>query len=217
MKYAKKMKLVEIDDSNISSNVINNSRIADEDYSKPFVLSTLDNVMNEILKAPMSDFDKWQLYSQTLQRYLNRVKVTSRKTEPNFTYPENNEERKREKDPFNFSLHPLDSIKNTLGSTSRLDPFEISGVEPIRDSLDSISQPAVRNFFENARKSNVSPLATPSHNIQEEVSPSQQKRKKTKTIPRRRGRKRPAENSLSISHIRPCKVLLKRWEPTNAH
>lgn len=232
------MKLVEIDDNNILSYANNNSRVDDEDYSKPRVLSTLDNDMNEILRAAISDVDKWQLYSQTLQRYLNRVKVTSRKIDSNSSYPENNEKNKREMDSFNFSLPSmgipdLDSFRNTIGTTSRAHQFEMSGVEPIRDSLDSISQPVVRNFFQNARNANVSMSTSSPSNVEEGdrvPQPKKRKAKKTKGIPRRvlpyrsvalAGRKRNAETSISadISQIKPCKVLVQRinWEPSNAH
>lgn len=210
MKYAKKMKLVELDDSNISSYAVNNNRIDDETYSKPYVLSSLDNTMNEILKAPMSDGDKWQLYSQALHRYLNHLKHTSRKIDSNFSYPKNSEE----KDPFNVSLHSLDSIRNTFGTTSRRDAFEMSGVDTIRDSLDTISQPTVRNFFENAR------TALDSSPPKVRVTRRSTSKLNGPLKTRRKNAKRRAENSLSqdLSQIRPCKVVLNEinWKRTRA-
>lgn len=86
------MKLVEIDDKGLPPPVHNRQHIDDESYLKPRVLSTLDRIMNEILRAQMSDSDKWKLYSQALRRYLNHTKVSSRKAKHNFSYPMNNEE-----------------------------------------------------------------------------------------------------------------------------
>lgn len=147
------MKLVEIDDNTTST--CNNTRTDDENYTKPFVLSTLDNIMNEILRTPISDSDKWRLYSQALHKYLNHVKITTRNVPHEQTYldkeisqkqsypssyPDSNwSENNSVNESFNFSLPAQ---------------LEMSGVEPIRDSLDSISQPGVRRFFENIRVSN---------------------------------------------------------------
>lgn len=219
MKYAKKMKLIEIDDINVPSPANNSINIDDENYSKPRVLSTLDNIMNEILSKPIiSDVDKWQLYSQALQRYLNHVKHTSQRLNYNPLPPENVKSVvSTVEDPFNFSLPQND----------------MSGVYPIRDSLDSISQPAVRDFFEKARKSNdtgniTSPLL-PMDIIDRQPTPKKRKAKKPsnprrvlpyQTLTRAGASKRRAENSISaeMSNIRPCKVMLNRlnWEPTNA-
>lgn len=228
------MKLIEIDDNNISSNAYNNDRyIDDEDYSKPRVLPTLDNIMNEILRtANISDVDKWRLYSQALQRYLNHLKIASKKKAENYeiksshdhnsTYLEknNNKHFQTLEDTFNFSLPQ----------------FDMSGVEAIRDSLDSISQPTVRIFFEKARNTNSCfNVSRPSIPTEEDTPQPPQKaiakKKKTnrRVLPYSQqyhtrsntiSNKRRAENSLSadMSQIRPCKVLLSKlnWTPTNA-
>lgn len=225
MKYTKKMKLVEIDDNNYSLSANNTMNIDDDSYLKPRVMPTLDNAMNEILRAPISDGDKWKLYSQALQRYLNHVKITSRKNENNFSYPVNNVESKTipvAEDEFNF----------TLGSLSEPAQLDISGVQRVRDSLDSISQPVVRDFFQKVREIRRSaPSSSPSIVEEEASQPPRNKKRKKKVSSARRvlpyrnasgaaGRKRPAENSLShdISRMRPCKVALNRlnWEPTTA-
>lgn len=220
MKYAKKMKLVEIDDASLSPSCANNiMRIDDDSYSKPSVMSTLDNTMNEILRLPISDVDKWKLYSQALQRYLNHSKFIS----GNYSHPVNNNESKNKaqsvaENSFNF---PFDNI-------SIQNQFDMSGLEPIRDSIDSISQPSVRNFFEKARESNSQSNTSPRLPIAEvAVQPPQRKKKKPsrpnnirRVLPYRKGRKRQAETSLSadMSHIRPCKVIVQRlqWSPTTA-
>lgn len=197
------MKLVEVDDKPLSSCTNNNMNIDDDSYSKPRVLSTLDNVMNGILEAKIPDADKWMLYSQALQRYLNHAKSNS-----NFVVPMNNSKNINEpeefEDAFNFSLDN-----------------EMSGINTLRDSIDSISQPGVRNFFEQIRQQKTQPSEQP---------PVQTNRKKKKVLPPRHlpyrkkatieTRKRRAETSLSadMSRMRPCKVNLHRinWEPTTA-
>lgn len=226
MKHTKKMKLIEIDDNNISSYSNNNSCVDDENYSKPRTLSSLDNIMNEILRAPIiSDADKWVLYSQALQKYLNRVKISSQKSSYNTSYPERaNSNVSPLEDTFNFSLP---------GSA-------ISGVEPIRDSLDSITQPVVRNFFEIARKTNTSVNQILPNDEDVEMLPvtpkmtsnrKAPKRKKKKasgfrqqpsylTRSRAQASKRRAEKTLSsdLSSVRPFKIVLRdiNWEPSTA-
>lgn len=210
------MKLVEVDDSTLLSHT--NNTIDDESYSKPRVLSTLDNVMNEILRAQIPDADKWKLYSQALQRYLNHAKVNSTKNAPIIgnTNPEDN--------PFNFSLGSFsERFQNDVN---------MSGVQPLRDSLDSISQPSVRNFFEQARDHNfvvTEILPEEVEAVSRNPSPPQRQPKHTKNhrrvLPYRLNmapgtRKRRAENNLSanMSQIRPCKVSIQNidWVPTTA-
>lgn len=220
------MKLIEIDDNNISSHTNNNRCIDDEEYSKPHILPTLDNIMNDILRRTnISDAEKWYLYSQALQRYLNHLKISSKKKvgnndeiksiHDNSTYPgkNNNTSFQTLEDTLNFSL---------------ANHFDMSGVEPIRDSLDSISQPTVRNFFERARNvNNCSNMSSISASGEDILMPQKRRAKKKKgkshTLAyhtRSKTNKRRAENSLSadISQIRPCKVLLNNlnWDTTNA-
>lgn len=153
-----------------------------------------------------------------LQKYLNHAKIKSRKSD-NFAHPVNDSKstvgkEKDDEDMFNFSLG---DISNTIQS-------EISGVNRIRDSLDSISQPAVRSLFEAVRQHNIPPAVSP-------PPPPQPKIKKIKSKTMRRlqpyrqnstiaTRKRRAEISLSadMSRMKPCKVVIQRlnWEPTAA-
>lgn len=79
------MRLVEIDDTNSSTYANYGTRIDDSSYSKPYVMSNLDNAMNEILKASIPDGEKWRLYSQTLQRYLNHSKFSTRNSDISIT------------------------------------------------------------------------------------------------------------------------------------
>lgn len=225
------MKLVEIDE-NISSCIPKNERIDDEKYLKPCVLSALDSVMSEILNAPISDVEKWGLYSQTLQKYLNRIKFSSKEINSNVSNSHSVNNDETIVNPFNLSLSSMDSLRHAS-------PLEMSGVVPIRDSLDSISQPIVRNSFESARNIDPSALTHQPLTIPEQIQPpinpdrpsNNRKTKKAKNPSTRRilpyrfvepGRKkRVADTSLSMqmSQIIPCKVLLHRmnWEPTNSH
>lgn len=204
------MKLVEIAD-NMHTACSNIPRIDDDSYLKPRVLSTLDSVMSEILRAPISDGDKWTLYSQSLQKYLNHAKVTTKKPDCNFSYSPNNKETiPVDEETFNFSL----------GSISEAPRLDMSVISPIRDSIDSISQPTVRNFFERARVLNTSnPSPEKTGNVATAYVPRKKKRAIRRLQPSRAKKRRP-ETSLSadMSRIRPCKVTMQRlnWEPTNA-
>lgn len=72
MKYAKKMKLVDIDDDTTRSSSLQPS---DSEFMTPRILSTLDGSMNEILsRRDIDDSEKWILYNQTLQKFLNYMK-----------------------------------------------------------------------------------------------------------------------------------------------
>lgn len=224
MKFAKKMKLIEIDNDNIAPHA-NSNCINDEEYPKPHVLSPLDNIMNKILKAPfISDGEKWSLYNQALQRYLNHVKIATKKIDYNNTsYSEN-----RGKDDYNSSPAVEDTFNLSMS------PLDISGLAPLRDSLDSISQPVVRNFFERARNTSAVPLFSQPVVDQPSLPKEPTKRKARKSQPRRilpynntiyytrskcvSSKKRRAENSLSadLSQVRPCKVILNRWLPSTA-
>lgn len=188
--------------------------------------------MNEILKTPsISDFDKWQLYSQALQRYLNQVKFTSQKFDHNSSPPQKDN---------NCISTVEESFRNPCNNSFNFSPhsMDISGVYPIRDSLNSISQPVVRNFFEKARESNGHILPTASLPLPSDGAALPQVYKKkfipkkfrlnvnnvTSRKPQSRSRifakKRRAETTLSsdMSQVRPCKVSLNEfnWDPTNA-
>ena len=220
------MKLVELDSIDQTNNdfIHTSSPISDETYSKPYVLSALDRLMNDILKkSGLSDGEKWQLYNQTLQRYLNFVKAQS-----------------KEKNSASTSIQTK-SCDSNLDDTRRDftllrdSSFNMSGVEPIRDSLDTISVPVVRDFFMNAREKN-DPLnaswrSLPSPQPQHQqpslpkVVNDRPKKKAVRKVnhyiqfkpnPSSRSKaaakKRHAEALLS--QIRPRKVIA--WEPTNA-
>lgn len=139
MKYAKKMQLVELEsDCQNVQGLNSNSLPLDKIYAEPRV--SLDTLMNEILnKSEVCDNDKWVLYNQTLQRYLNFMKnlknsTTCRADEQSLKSPFDN----------NQLDNPSFSIHHPIG--------DLSGFEAIRDSLDSIQQPAVREFFEKIRE-----------------------------------------------------------------
>lgn len=133
MKYTKKMRLVEMDSDNIDNHSIMrfDSSQSEEKYADPKVLSTLDKAMCEILKNnDINDADKWTLYNQVLQRYLSFAKKkVDNKTNINI-------KKKTCEIPLDFT---------------RFSPNE-SGVFPLRDSLDAISVPEVRSFFEKVRE-----------------------------------------------------------------
>lgn len=220
------MKLIELDSIDQTNNefIHTSSPISDETYSKPYVLSALDRLMNDILKkSGLSDGEKWQLYNQTLQRYLNFVKAQSKEKNSASTsiqskaYDSNLDDTRRD-----FTL---------LRDSS----FNMSGVDPIRDSLDTISVPVVRDFFMNAREKN-DPLNTSWRSLPS-PQPQQQQPSLPKVVNERPKKKavrkvnhyiqfnsNPSSRSKAVakkrhaeallSQIRPRKVIA--WEPTNA-
>lgn len=239
MKYTKKMKLVELESEDRFNN--NNKihqgacTLSDGAYTKPHVLPALDRLMDEILqKTGISDADKWQLYNQTLQKYLNFVKVTSEK-QHRF-----NSQLEDSNDYSHSSFQKHDQSFSKQGDMA----FNLSGVEPIRDSLDSISAPIVRNFFENARENGAytndhrssSPLASnevlmskPAQRISKKSGHVIEKRSKKKAQRKKslmyqpwsplktrstKAKKRQADELLAS--MIPCKVVIERWQPTAA-
>lgn len=216
MKYTKKMKLVELrrEDARVIPSVHGDMTVSDDNYSKPKVLSLLDKQMSVILQNDnKSDFDKWSLYKQTLQRYLNFIENGKAQTiQSNMA---NYKEAKPNDTSFDSSL---------LGN-------DISGIFPLenvsRNSLDNISMPSVREFFEKVRDKSSSftqsskNLSMPSANVNQEIAKSIQplRRKPRKkrdynnlssprTTRARGASKRRAE--LALTSVKPCKVALFR-------
>lgn len=247
MKYAKKMKLVEVDDISSTNEDTHQHRhkVSDENYSKPYVLSSLDQLMSDILsKKGISDVEKWQLYSQSLQKYLNFVKTLSEKSQTSINHSEVNQ-KVRPKD--SSILFTPSEISDFNLSNPVDDSLNLSVLTPIRDSIDSISAPRVRHFFERARemeatnnKSSTSikeigeiAESVPIHEPMEINYPVGRKIKKASNKNNRRSslmyqpwspiqtrslvkkKKRKAETALLT---RPCKVILNDlyWEPTSA-
>lgn len=143
MKYAKKMKLVEIDDIPQSTSH-NHVLLSDEQFTAPRTLSMLDNYMKIILeRTDISDGEKWQLYSQTLQKYLNHMK---RSEVPNLNGQQFDSSISRDHTPYTFN--------------NRLSDHDISGIFPMKPSIENISQPTVRAFFEQAKISDANSVFT---------------------------------------------------------
>lgn len=161
MKYARKMKLVPFDDDS-AMNRTHSDGLSDKHFVTPRVLSTLDGVMNEILRrSDLNDGDKWRLYNQSLQRYLNFVKRNQQKNDSVITPNHRKNASAESLDHLNELQSECVDRNDTIDTfLNQFSPNEISGIMPIRDSLDSISQPAVRSFFEKARES----IPIPSHN-----------------------------------------------------
>lgn len=208
MKFAKKMRLVEIDNDFSNDHSMNQSKLNsdDEKYTQPKVLSTLDKMMDEILRQNgLCDADKWTLYNQVLRRYLVNVK------------------NKKDASILDFS-----KCNNILESTRNS--------HDVRDSLDSISEPAVRSFFEKARERgqgdilnesiSFRTLSTPSRNSEQDTSrndsntsrmsfdanPVEPEPEKVKKITRKRKLTYP--NSMSLSQF--DKTRLKTVEKRQA-
>lgn len=224
MKYAKKMKLVDIDDvTHSSSGPSNHSMPSDDNFITPRILSLLDNAMNDILnRSDVDDGEKWILYNQSLQRYLNYMKKTR---SPNINTQHATNTQLSGSEQWNRSLNPFDSHTSD---------HNLTGIVPIRDSIDNISQPNVRQFFEHARES-ISPIAhissEPSLSAMDipDLSPLQQQLSRKKTPSRIRAVKRNASQNLSgrpPNKVVPRSLFRERrqaqsrfqpyWEATNA-
>ena len=224
------MRLVEIDNDHAGGNFNQNNAIftqsipiPDDIYTKPTQLSMLDNQMNEVLsKKNVNDFDKWRQYNQILQRYLKSVQNVN-----NQSYHRNDESQSKQQ---NVSLDQFDNMYS---------PFNMSGVLPIRDSIDAIEAPRVREFFEQIRESlptdredlmelsaqvtsapsTTHSLPTPPHRpVIEPMRLRQRVVRKDQPVIRKRAFKRKAESG--ISFVKPCKVALRRsfverWKQCN--
>lgn len=235
MKYAKKMKLVEIDDD--CPQPSNQTLPSDDSFTAPRMLSILDNSMNEILnRHDMDDSEKWILYNQTLQKFLSYMKKKRTPT------PQHTPQEQRN--------HSIDLFDGNISEQN------ISGIMPLRDSIESISHPSVRAFFKQVRdnmpdgfNTNHSSPATSTSSIQSlspnldisHTPPQSQINQSVEmmSIPnnithRRRAPKRNAAHD--VSGVPPTKILPRNptpralfrprnpaghrhdfyWEPTNA-
>lgn len=133
MKFAKKMKLVELENDISNQYHQPDNLLLDENYTKPKILSKLDALMTQILqRKDITDNDKWLMYKQALHRYLH---FANKPVPPNIERDDSNKHT------------------NTL-----MDNYFS------RDSIDMITQPSVREFFESAREN---PALPPSLSMSE--------------------------------------------------
>lgn len=232
MKYAKKMQLVEInkDTMNQNDNLQCNDIQSDLNYASPRVLSTLDRSMSDILKRnDMSDGDKWLLYNQSLHRYLNFMKQIKQ-----------NEAPKEQIAQISKDQIASTPAKQSLDSFNLYQPFnlhqsisDMSGVARIRDSLESINQPNVREFFERMRENNMPQRLSSSLDSLDDVemvpSDHQSKKKSTKNnTGKRKSRVTPygfrqtrsktapkRRTETLLSGMKPCKVVVQRADLIN--
>lgn len=229
MKYTKKMKLVELDNGHLENNMQCSSLLSDSNYTAPRVFSTLDELMNKILNAAdLSDNDKWILYNQTLQRYLNYMKNINRQK------PSIQSESQAIQNRTISDIRPQDVTLSDFRANTSLSfnnsINDMTGVETMRDSLDSIQQPNVRTFFENLREQNMNKCVS-SPEDQEDTNnkrvyrrakvPKNQRKgpsygnhlTRSRTAPKRR-------TDALLSGMKPCKVLIRpvrldNWVPSN--
>lgn len=235
MKYAKKMKLVDIDDNTTHQpNNLYQTLQSDKNFVAPRTLSMLDGSMHDILnRRDLPDSEKWMLYNQTLQKFLNYMKSarsqhTLHKPSSPSTHhtPVQSEQR-------NHSLNLFDD---------RISDHSLSGIFPLRDSIDLISQPNVRNFFQQMRENvgNATDqgdgarddgLASPGLGIVDSMSNHSQSpmdvESPSRNITRRRATKRNASLNITDHHPRKIAQINPRpllqdytndfnWEPTQA-
>lgn len=256
MKYTKKMKLVDITESDVNNTNSyrhnNELPLNDTDIAAPRVLSTLDATMNSILnRKDITDSEKWLLYNQTLHKYLSFIKNNRTSSALDNMQLHNNQNQSTIDG--HFPQNP--SKKSTPGTIlqdqqsklsndqnqSTLDPFtasfmnnDISGIFPMRDSIDSIKQPIVRQFFEKVREKEknktptidiptISPMNISSSSFHElhptaRLPPQSDNRKRKSN----RVQKRGATTSMSCKKPRKVRINLRDynkssiWESSNA-
>lgn len=141
------MKLIDIDESTPHQNSYHTMQ-SDTNFVAPRTLSMLDGAMNDILNcSEIPDNEKWILYNQTLQKFLSYMK--NKRTQdaiqkshflPNQHTPI--QSKQQNQTPATFDQRMLNHSLN-----------DIFPLRDSRDSIDLISQPIVREFFENARAS----------------------------------------------------------------
>lgn len=227
MKYAKKMKLIDIDDDGATpyqSNNLYQTMQSDKKFMEPRTLSMLDNSMNDILnRGDMADGEKWILYNQTLHRFLNYMKnarspITIEKT--------SSQAMQNTTPQFDRRNQTINAFDGHISDNS------LNGIFPMRDSIESISQPNVRDFFQQIRNipantsvNQSSPVAAISdqpithsvspmdHDFEElPLSPQIQQPPKRKTLTRKKSPERRATKRLAnpnISGVPPRKVAQK--------
>lgn len=221
MKYAKKMKLIDIDETT-PTHPSNDLHQSDANFVTPRTLSMLDGAMNDILnRCDIPDGEKWILYNQTLQKFLNYMK------------------KARSQDKLPSTIHntipdqrnqSLSDQRNQSRATfdGRMSDNSLSGIFPMRDSIELIQQPAVRDFFQqfsenvaenpanNSYSAHLSPVLAPTDSpvhqspslmdYELQQTPHQSIRKtaaKSKQSPHRRGTKRNAQNITNITGFQP--------------
>lgn len=261
MKYAKKMKLVDIDEVNTIEKNYTPGIISDSDYVQPRMLSSLDRVMRGILeRKDLDDGSKWTLYNQTLHRYLNFVKNQQNQQPQQQSLQSKNDHQLIDNSlDLNHSFNTIDfsttdsnttdfnhtfnrSIDSSKGSSSN---SRISGINPLRDSLDSITAPQVREFFANVRDQAAN--TTTSNEPERELSnmdvsefiiakPAEKSKTSSKTVrQKRRARNVPynrfqhymgqptksralakRHNESIFNPPRSSKLLIASWTPTSA-
>lgn len=200
MKYTKKMRLIDVDDDVTQPNIDSKYQLHPSDYNfaAPRMLSILDNSMSEILnRRDMDDGEKWIHYNQTLQKFLNYMK---KMRPPSTQHP-----------PPEQQNQTIDAFDGHISENN------ITGVQPIRDSLEYISQPSVRDFFiqlrdNNSNTNNIcqsSPIAATSTSSNQHSlmsiddahttprSRPQPQHSKIKTTKKKRAPKRNAANPMS--------------------
>lgn len=206
------MKLVDIDDlPHQTGDQSYLSLPSDEKFTAPRILSMLDNSMNAILnRNDMNDGEKWTLYNQTLQRYLNHMRKTQKSNTQQL--------------PHNIQFNEEEQQNHTSEAfNNRISDHDITGIFPIRDSIETITQPNVRQFFQQARQSDVNQLSPIHHmsvdnnsminfNRSPETPPQHQQQpipilgtKRTGEIIPKRARKRGP--SRDVTGIHPYKVV----------
>lgn len=219
MKHAKKMKLVECNDNDDTTSSTNirvslSKPLADGGYTKPFHLFNLDCAMRKILEENIPDREKWKLYYQTLNKYLNYSKFNKN--------PTSSEERNSSKVIFCSSFPPeIESDISYASSSSSSDENQFQSLSStlnnntvVGDSLEhshssqneSVNKPCSSSAHESVKKKRNKRRFI--HNVSDVVNRSSE-------IPKTRTRAHEDHHRTENRVDQKCYVALEKWFHSN--
>lgn len=176
---------------------------SDADFTKPKLLYNLDNSMEKILRMKnVSDREKWNLYSRSLEKYLNHVKLVNKSrtvSKPNEVRPNIDYESPEEIED--------DYTPSITASAPDLTLVNDSDDEYISFSTPTISTPArASGHIERVklRKNRRAPVVKSLKDILEASRNKPQTRRVKKD-----------DRTRKLFNIRKCYVSLDKWHETS--
>lgn len=136
MKHAKKMKLVEIDEIPHQTTDLSYLSLSSDGKlsSAPRTLSILDNSMNGILNRIRMEKSR-----HCTIKYCRDILIIQKKK---------NQNTKNNTQSLGPAIHSRHSFTPHTFK-GRVSDFNMSGIETMKSSIDRITQPSVREFFQN--------------------------------------------------------------------
>lgn len=223
MKYAKKMKLVDIDEATShQSHDSHHTLQSDTNFVAPRTLSLLDRAMNDILnRCDIPDNEKWMIYNQTLQKFLSYMR--NKRTQDTIQNSPSTRHKSIQSEQRN---HTQNTFDRHISNFSLNDIFPVTDA---RDSIDLISPPIVREFFEQARvktienevddMANISGVSRLSSELSSPATPpsymdfeAQQTPQRIPVSQRRASKRNADQNITNLTGAPPRKITQKNRE-----